>query len=104
MLCDSCQHQNTCFLPQLAAYHSHNNCSGDRLATPKAYGRIPVLLDKLQVCELYLARFPQGLSWADGFNQLYKLVHIGWTGLAAGTRHLLRPLLKDGLQAERVET
>lgn len=70
MLCDRCQHQETCFLPQLAAHDTDLTYQGDRVVARQASQQIQRLLDKLQVCELYVARFPHGLSWASKLNKL----------------------------------
>lgn len=90
MLCDRCQHHETCFLPQLAAHDTYTQYRGDRGMTPKAAQPIQTLLDKLQVCELYVARFPQGFSWANEVNKLRHASRIGLRAATARIRHLLK--------------
>ncbi len=83
MLCDSCQHQETCLLPQLAAH--------DR--------QVQTLLDQLKVCEMYLARFPAGVAWGSGIDRLRALSQHHWAGITEGMRRLLKAGLKDKMIA-----
>ncbi|WP_448574353.1 hypothetical protein [Trichothermofontia sp.] len=74
MLCDRCQHQETCLLPQLATH--------DR--------QVKTMLDKLQACEMYLARFPVGVAWGNGVNHLRALSQPYFVGISEGMRRLLK--------------
>ncbi len=79
MLCDSCQHQETCLLPQLAIH--------DR--------QVQTMLDKLKVCEMYLARFPVGVVWGHWVNDLRALSQHHLVGISEGVRRLLKAGFKD---------
>lgn len=83
MLCDSCQHQETCLLPQLAAH--------DR--------QVQTMLEQLKVCEMYLARFPVGVAWEDGMHRLWALGQHHLAGMAEGVSRLLKAGLKDKMVA-----
>jgi len=53
------------------------------------------MLDKLQVCEMYVARFPSGVSCGDALRRLWALVQARLTGAAEGMGRVLTEIFKE---------